>query len=102
MPNNRSDELVDPDPFFLGTVLLQMIIAGAAFLETRRSVVQTRRQTELMLGQISRSEERYNNRFRTKYFNAVRAVLEAFRIVGTFESHMREHRFEDYEFEVID
>ena len=97
--NDRSDELVDPDPFLLGTVLLQMIIAGAAYLETRRNAIATRRQTELMINQMTMSDERYKNRFRTKYFNAVRAVLEAHRIVGTFESHMREHRFEGFKFE---
>lgn len=86
--SRRSDKLVDPDPFLLGTALLGMVFAGASYLEARR-------QTNIMIRQSETTARNYERRFRQKYFASERALFSAREVTDSFESRMIENGFAD-------
>ena len=71
---------VDPDPFVIAQGLIQLVVAGATFLEWR-----ARRQRDF-------------NRYRTKWHAAKRTLIRARAVVEEFQSFTSEHRYGDQRF----
>ena len=74
--SEQATDLVDPDPFSIGLGLLQIISAGASFLEARR-------QRQLI-------EQGQAERFRSAWFQSKRSLIFFKRTADEFETYMLE------------
>jgi hypothetical protein len=71
-----TEELIDPDPFSIGLGLIQIISAGAAFLEARKQ--------RLIV------EQGQAERFRSAWFQSKRSLIFFKRTADEFETYMLE------------
>ncbi len=78
------ERLIDPDPFAIGLGLIQIISAGATFLEARR--------------QRQATEQGQRDRFRASWFGAKRSLIYFKRTADEFETYMLEGAYARREF----
>lgn len=82
--SDEPEALIDPDPFSIGLGLIQIISAGATFLEARRQ------RQAVEQGQVER--------FRSAWFQAKRSMIFFKRTADEFETYMLEGGYGRREF----
>ena len=81
---SRTSSAVDPDPFSIGLGLLEVLFAGATYLEARSQ------------GMLRRGDG--VDRFRQKWFSAQRTLINARRTVEEFSTYVQEYGYGDHVF----